>query len=277
MPTLSLKIRLNPGRKGVFLSKLSRVGKETERFLRLLSHDLKFESKGRNWIATKFRNQSVAFTVEQSGQNTKDEVVAFNEALLIITDFEPDKGDQLNGLSTATLKQFAKMVEPLDGDEQLRIGVFSKLGSNRAKWKSLTKERAGEIDLYLNETVQFHGALQGTIHGLIIGGQPLQFDLREITTGTLVKCFVKEELYNKVIKILKDRGALVNLSGHIEMKRASRKVEQVWVDKIEPAEKYLDGDLEKFFGCAPNITGDLSTEEYVDRGRDDDNGFPDLH
>jgi hypothetical protein len=28
--------------------------------------------------------------------------------------------------------------------------------------------------------------------------------------------------------------------------------------------EYKEGDLEKFFGCAPDFTGELSTEEYVD-------------
>lgn len=36
---------------------------------------------------------------------------------------------------------------------------------------------------------------------------------------------------------------------------------------IEPdpaaAALYRDGDIEKFFGCAPDFTGDLSTVEYL--------------
>lgn len=43
---------------------------------------------------------------------------------------------------------------------------------------------------------------------------------------------------------------------------------------LDDARKSLhqEGDLEKFFGCSPRITGDLSTEEFIAkvRGRIDD-------
>jgi hypothetical protein len=31
--------------------------------------------------------------------------------------------------------------------------------------------------------------------------------------------------------------------------------------------EYREGDLEKFIGCAPDFTGDLTTEEYIDEIR----------
>lgn len=31
--------------------------------------------------------------------------------------------------------------------------------------------------------------------------------------------------------------------------------------------EYRERDLEKFIGCDPNLTGDLSTEEYIDKIR----------
>ena len=42
---------------------------------------------------------------------------------------------------------------------------------------------------------------------------------------------------------------------------------------------YKDGDLEKFFGCCPRITGDLSTEEFIAkvRGKTDDQTPPMAH
>jgi hypothetical protein len=34
--------------------------------------------------------------------------------------------------------------------------------------------------------------------------------------------------------------------------------------------EYQEGDIEKFFGCDPDFTGELTTEEFIDqiRGRD---------
>lgn len=45
------------------------------------------------------------------------------------------------------------------------------------------------------------------------------------------------------------------------------------VEKPDEVEKvdYQEGDLEKFFGCDPDFTGDQTTEEFIDemRGREE--------
>ena len=39
---------------------------------------------------------------------------------------------------------------------------------------------------------------------------------------------------------------------------------------MEPAPQLSDADFEKFFGSAPNFTGDLTTEEFLDDVRRED-------
>ena len=277
MVTIRFKVRLNPGRKGVFLSKLSKISAETERFLRLLGEDLKLESRDRNWLAVEFRNKSVSFACERSGHHTAFEIENFNKGLLFITEFDPEKQDTLNGYSKTTLRQYARIADTLDDDEQIRFGVYPKITAKRAKWRALTKQKAESIEHYISQSVECDGALQGKIYGLTVGGQILQFDFRDLASGSLVKCYMKENLYPKVIAILKERDVVVFLAGKMKIQRVDKKIEHIWVEKIEPAEKYQEGDLQKFFGCAPNLTGDLSTEEYISRIRSDDSEISNLH
>jgi hypothetical protein len=46
-----------------------------------------------------------------------------------------------------------------------------------------------------------------------------------------------------------------------------RRVEQVKVDKIDPAHEMSEQEFNSFFGCAPNFTGQLTTQEFIDRIR----------
>lgn len=43
------------------------------------------------------------------------------------------------------------------------------------------------------------------------------------------------------------------------------------MQQIEVAEKLSDKEFEEFFGSCPNLTGQLSTQEFIDqiRGRND--------
>lgn len=49
-----------------------------------------------------------------------------------------------------------------------------------------------------------------------------------------------------------------------------RRVEQVKIDKIDLADEISEQEFNDFFGCSPNFTGSLSTQEFIDqtRGRD---------
>lgn len=277
MSTLRLKVRINPGRKGVAIGKLSKIGKEVERFLRMLAKDINIRSYGKEWLAIDFKNQSVAFTAEHQGLHTPAQIGDFNDALLFMISFDPEKEQRLNGYRRATVKQFAKIADPIDQDEEIRFGVLSKIGSNRAKWRSLDKIRARKIAGYVDETILCHGALQGTIHDLTVGVRPMQFDLRDLPSGALVKCHFEEDLYDDVIRALHDRNAVVHLSGMMKIHRIDQKIEHLKVEKIKPAEKYRQGDLEKFFGCAPNLTGDMSTSDYIESMRDNGNDSKDIY
>ena len=271
MDEINFKVRLNPGRKGVSLNKLSKISSETERFLRLLSEDLKLKGHDKHWIAFKFENRSLSFRLKHPNLHPNEQIEGFNSAMLLITGFDPDKKMTLNGYRKITLRQFAKIADPLESNEIIKFGVFPALKATQFKWKELTKLKAEKIEHYISESVESYGALQGKIYSFTLGKSKLEFEFRDLASGSLIKCFSDESLYDNLVNTIKDRDSVVHLSGKMKVQRIDRKIEHIFVDRIELAEKFLDGDLKKFFGCAPGITGDLSTKEYISQIRSDEN------
>ena len=78
----------------------------------------------------------------------------------------------------------------------------------------------------------------------------------------------EKEHYQKVVSALKDEDAIINVSGMIRTDRAKRKIEWLRVEKIEETAPFKDTDIDAFLGCAPNITGDMTTDQFIDSIRD---------
>jgi hypothetical protein len=135
--------------------------------------------------------------------------------------------------------------------------------------------------LKLTDTISYHGSVQGIITALFkdrtIYSKP-HFRLRELYSDELIPCYYSYGLYEQVIEVLHDEEAIVHVAGNILASRNDRKPLQMQVKKMVSAEPYLEGDLEKFIGCSPDATGDLSTEEYIDlvRGRESEEEFEEI-
>jgi len=84
----------------------------------------------------------------------------------------------------------------------------------------------------------------------------------------LIQCYYTSDLYEKIIYGLHNKDSVVHVAGTILASRTERKPLSIQVRKIQVAEMYQAGDLEKFVGCAPEATGELSTEEFIETIRD---------
>ena len=75
-------------------------------------------------------------------------------------------------------------------------------------------------------------------------------------------------MYQDIVRLLKDKDAVVCVSGMIKANMADRRIEEIHAEKFGASEPFTDEDLEKFFGCAPNITGNQSTQQFIRKIRD---------
>jgi hypothetical protein len=112
-----------------------------------------------------------------------------------------------------------------------------------------------------------YGSVQGIIYSLIKEADKPNFRLRELATDHLVRCYYTTDQYPQVYTALRERSAVVHVSGNLTLDRITRTVTIMDVDRIDQAEALSGADFERFFGSSPLLTGDMETEEFIELAR----------
>ena len=162
----------------------------------------------------------------------------------------------------------------IEPDEVVRLGIIEPDGTaDKAEWKSITKLTTLNVDAAYNVEYKYDGALQGKLGTWYKDSN--YFNLRELSSKELVKCFYRSEMYDQIYRLFEDKDAVVNIAGTITADRATSRITEIratWAKSYAPLS---DKEFERFFGLDPDLTGDLSTNEFIDKIR---NGDPeDLH
>ena len=266
MAQVKVRIELNKGRKGAPLEKLGDVSRQFDRFLRSLALDLKLDIKRDEWLAVNFKNGSISWDVALQTDVSEAQVGHFNQCLEFITDFDPDS-ESTNGLvSDATLLQFGKLGEHIDADEVIGIGVYSGVRS-RLKWRRIEYRRASRIRRAIEEPILAYGSVQGVLASVVLAAKRPHFCVHELSTDREVKCYYDNSLYDEVIEALSQRNAIIHATGDLRLERASRAIGEMDVERIDKVVSLSNAEFQSFFGMAPTLTGDLSTQEYISEYR----------
>lgn len=256
MANFRVRIEINKGRHGAPIHKLAKVAEEAEKFFKMFAADLGME-KG-DWIADNFKNSSVGFDTNYVGPTPDPILFASQKAFSHLTDPATTPDDLKFGVRKETFLQFAKIASPVDADDFVNIGVYN--GKDEPEMRELTKKRAIEIEKDIVQTIEQYGGFQGIITAFFKENN--SFWLRELSTGEKYVCNFKPEQYGLVWQALEAKDAVVNVEGWKTV--VNGEVKYVDVAAITPAAEYKDDDLERFFGCDPDFTGRLSTEEFID-------------
>ena len=266
MARFRIRLEIHRSERGIALATLGKLSEETMRFLKLMGEDVQVDGLQSEWIVTDFEEGSLLFTVESAGEADEDQVSTYQGALKRVIAYEP-KTETPAGIRNETLAQYARLASSIAGNESLRIGLFTNGSERPDEWQSLSKQQAVGITEYFDELIESTGTVQGIVHSLYKESQPPYFDLRELSNNKLIKCQYPQRLYEQVIGSLKKREAIVIVQGEITARRRDRKIDHVVVRQMKVAPELTEADLEEFFGCAPDFTGELSTEEYIRRMR----------
>ena len=105
------------------------------------------------------------------------------------------------------------------------------------------------------------------MHSLYKESEPPYFDVRELSSQQIVKCIYRPENYLQVVELLKSKDAVVLISGTIKARRIDRKIEEIRVEKMRSTEPLSDDEFSRLRGSAPDLTGDMSTEEFIESSR----------
>jgi hypothetical protein len=271
---IRLKIELNPGGEGVRLDKLAKISTEIEKFIRLLATDAGASPQLGDFVAKDFYDGSFGSVVEYINNVDPTAAVKFNSGLRFFSDFKDPHG-YINGeFSPSTVRQFIELGTVIDSDEVVKLGIVNADAPlDSAEWKNITKITTLNVDAAYNVDYRYDGALQGKLGTWYKDSG--YFNLRELASNELVKCFYKTEMYDQIYRLYEDKDAVINLSGSVVAERATGRIKEVRVSWAKSYAPLSDAEFDKFFGLAPDLTGDLTTSEFIDKMRDGE--AEDLH
>lgn len=271
MATLRVRFRLNPGRKGIPLGKLSKQTENIELFLRALAADLGADDTKNLWLADDFRNSSVISTSELQAVVTLDTAVQFNEALNALVKFTgTGKSAPPPYIGAATIERFSELRQCLDADEQLGIALIDVNSGKAKRFSYVDRVQLEAISQSIETESTYIGAVMGRTHEWNTGADKPYLIVRELSSEHLVRCNYKDQDYDSVSKLFSKKTAIVIVEGQITYNLITSKIAAVQATGFDFAPDFSDKDFESFFGSSPNIIGGYSSEEYVSRGRTDD-------
>jgi len=269
MARLRIRIQMFKGRDAVPLPRFGVLSNELHKFLRSLGDDLGIPDAENVWLASHFRDGSISFGAAQRADLSSDlerRGTALGEA---ITSADISVAQSLGG-SDRTLLNFAGLAKVCTDDEYIKFGFYkSQKAKNPTRWVKAHQVTGQKIAEVIHPYIDYHGSVFGVVHSLFKEGDRPHFFLRDLGRGALVKCYYSTSHYTDVVKALWVRDGRLNVSGMIRASRMEREIESLRVEHLQPAEPMTDQDFERFMGCAPGLTGDLTTAEFIERLRDE--------
>jgi hypothetical protein len=266
---IRLKIELNPGGMGVRLDKLAKISEEIEKFLRALAKDVGAAPQIGDFLAREFRDGSFHSMVEYV--HNVEPVIAskFNDGLLYFSDFK--ESQQITGFfAPETIRQFIEIGDALDPAELIKIGVIAPDGSpENAEWKSISKITTLNVDNAFNQDYSYEGAVQGRLATRY--KESNYFYLKDQSTRESVKCVYRDGMYDQIYRLFEDKDAVVNVVGKVRAKRATGKIDEIRVNWVKSYAPLSDAEFDRLFGIAPDITGEMSSSDYIDKMRNGEN------
>ncbi len=258
MSEIKLRITLNKGRHGILMNKLARLAEEAEKFLDSFAQDLDLDRD--EWVADSFKNGSLTFTANYIGPAEPRQIQRAKKALAKVINPKIKAIDLSGDLSPRTYTQFARLAQPIDADDSIGLAVENENG--RFVTKTLTKERAIAIDREMNRTTEEFASFQGSITALFKQGTCWMVDY---LTNERIVCMYKPDQYRRIWKLLENPDGIANIEGWAVYKNGV--IDCLRIEHIAEAAEYKEGDIDRFFGSAPNFTGGMSTEQYLDEIR----------
>jgi hypothetical protein len=267
MAQLRVRFRFNPGGTGAPMDKLGSFAVQTEKFLRSLTRDLGLPAVQGLWLARNFTNESVAFDSEYADAVPEPAALRGNKALELLTGHNPLEACDRQFVGFRTALEFAEIGKSLKPSEQFFVGLYR--ADEEPEWRSVSYSQIKQIEKLLDAPVQTYGSVQGTFHSWATGANPAFFQLRELSTGDLIKCTYSSDLHSKILAAHKRERTVIHVYGGISWSRTKDTIIEIKVSDIEETDPLSPESFERLFGSMPNFTEDLTTSEFIDQIRND--------
>jgi hypothetical protein len=256
---------MNEGGEGVPLSQLTDIAEEAEKFLRYLAEDAGISVRRGEWLARNFENRSVRFDVEREAHISIEGAKEFNRKFEYVDRVKSERRSLNGEVRHRTLVQYARIANSLGPHEKVAFGLYRGDDPQPYRYAPLTKREAEILSGFLAQEITYRGTIHGVIH--VLGVEDLWFQLRRTRTGGLVRCDFHQGLYHAVVEACERPHAVVYVHGRITARRVDRELIKLRADRIKVAPALSDERYRAFFGIDPDYTGELSSEDFIERGR----------
>lgn len=270
MAKLRIRFKLNPGREGVPLGKLSKQSENIEKFLRSIAADLNADNSKNGWVADKFKSGSLEETISLMAEVSDETVENFDEAMNYLLKFGIGKKPIPSFLGVGTIECYSALRQNLDPDERLGIGLFHPKTGRAKPFNLIDRLQLEAVGKSIETEARYIGAVMGTTHEWNKGAEKPFIVIRELNSQELIRCNYSDGDYAKVAKIFENKAAIVIIEGSISLNLITSKTEVLLATGFDFAPSFSEEDFNKFFGAAPGITGDLTSEQFVAKGRSDE-------
>lgn len=266
---IRIKAELGDRRPGVpFKDDLGRVSDEASRFLIQLAADLGLDaSDDAKWRALPLRKGSLVIPVVYDDEVPARIARSYVSSMERIARYPSRRGKLPRGVRNETISEFARIGEKLEPGTVAQIGVVRVGEKQPRSWGEISRDRSAAILESIRSVVTFFTSIQGTIYSLTKGADRPFVHVRDFASGTLVRCFYKPEHYASIVSLLKRSDAVVIVSGFASSRQGEQRVVDLEIDRIDGPEPLTEDEFEGIFGSAPEITGNVATEDFVDRIR----------
>ena len=267
MANFRIRVGLNRGRGPVSFKQLSTLTDEINSFLRRLGEDAGLSEGANQWLATKVEDGSFLSDAEPDIE-VSPEVGSHLERMMEAIVRGDSLAAQAQGISERTRLEYANLAKRAESTHiPVELGIYGSASGDGLAWHRVTSEKAQLLTDNVSTHVEYMGAIQGVIHAWFKESQDPHFQLREFAQNQLIKCYYRAEHYADLLRAVAQKDERVNVAGIFRASRIDKSIESVRVTKIKNSVEFSDADFERFFGCAPAMTGDLDSADFISHVR----------
>jgi hypothetical protein len=265
MARIKVRFVINKGRHGAPMAKLGQISEQAEKFLKSLAADSEIETHPGEWLAVNFNDGSVEYDAEFQGDVNPGAAQIFTRNLEFLADFDPASEGLNAAIRPVTALEYARIGSLIDPDEEIGVGIYAPDApeSRPPKWRAITYRKSAALKREIETPVPSYGAVQGILHAWFKEAKEPYFQIRELSTDTLVKVFYPFALYPDVAKAVQERTTMLTVSGNMLFDRTTRLAIELRADRIDLIKMLSTAEFEEFFGSAPDFVPELDDQTWA--------------
>lgn len=266
--TLKFRLEINRGLDAIEIGQLESAVVEFRKLLDGIFEDLNFSKDSIRWIASNFEIGSLCYDYVSESE-VEDELHGLaNRAVSQVISGSRNDAEVDLYIHRKTRAQAKRLFRPFSTGGSLAIGIYTDPGlAKPSSWITAPDNFLVETVAEATPRYSSYGEIQGRIYALHKEGNHPKIRVKDGSSGEMVDCFYRNELYPKILIALQNPNSIVFVSGFTTEDVDTGAIKSMTIESIENAPAWDEDEFNSMIGSFPELTGSLSTEEYINHIR----------